>query len=116
MTTDSKVMTDAGIMALFDLGFQRFITLSIIKIVYAIGLGLIVLALVVSIIMGFIGGVMSGLLALIVGPIVALLYMVFFRMWLELVVVMFRIGENTSKLADKLAGGSAPAMPTGTGA
>lgn len=97
----------AGVAALFDFGFKRFITLSVIKVLYIIGLALMVLMGLGYIGVGFaVGGVLGGIGALIVVPIFLLLNAIFFRVWLELIVVIFRIGENTTKLVEM--GGGTP--------
>lgn len=99
---------DGGIAALLDFGFKRFITLSVIKVLYLLGIAVICLALVIALISSFTVGAMAVIGVLIVGPIVALLYLIFFRIWLELIVVVFRIGENTSKLVEMRGGPPAP--------
>lgn len=98
---------DAGLSALFDLSFKRFITLGVIKVLYLLGIALIALMWLVAVIGGFTQGFLSGLGALIFGSIIALLYIIFFRVWLELIVVIFRIGENTSKMVEQAGGTSA---------
>ncbi len=108
--TQITAATDAGISALFDFGFSRFITLSVIKTLYIVGLGLIGLMWIVVTIGGFAAGFLAGVGVLVVGAVAAVIYMVLFRVWLELIVVIFRIGENTSRLVE-LRGGT----PTPTG-
>jgi hypothetical protein len=110
---DSQRYNDGGIDALFDLSFQRFITLSVIKVLYLLGLALIALMWLIVVIGGFGQGFMAGLVALVVGSLAALLYVIFYRVWLELIVVLFRIGENTSKLVE--AAGRPPAGDVGPG-
>ena len=95
---------DAGFNALFDFGFKKFITLSVIKILYILGMGVIALVWLGALIVGFTQGIGVALGVLIVGPLIACLYLIFFRIWLELVVVIFRIGENTSKLVEMRGG------------
>jgi hypothetical protein len=95
---------DAGLAALLDFTFRRFITLSIIKILYILGMALIGLGWLLALISSFTQGIGAALVVLIVGPVIALIYLIFFRIWLELIVVIFRIGENTSKLV-QLQGG-----------
>lgn len=92
---------EGGLSALLDFGFTRFITLSIVKILYMLGMALIVLAWLGFTVSAFATSVAAGFGALILGPIVALLYLIGFRIWLELVVIIFRIGENTSKLVEQ---------------
>ena len=88
------------IAVLLDLSFTEFITTRIIKILYILGIffaGLGSLAVLV-------GGVTSGsvfgaLGALIITPIIFVLYVLIIRVWLELIIVIFRIAENTGRMA-----------------
>ena len=97
-------MQDKGFFgALFDLSFSEFITTKLIKILYIILLVIIAIGLVVGIVGGLVsmfsrGGFLTGLLTIIMTPIVAVLYVILARMWLELVIVVFRIAENTTEL------------------
>lgn len=47
------------------------------------------------------------LFALVLAPIAFLIYTILARVWLEIVIVLFRISENTQKIAD----GKPPARP-----
>lgn len=98
---------DAGFSALLDFGFKKFITLSVIKILYILGIAVIVLVWLGALISSFAMGTAAVVGVIIVGPLIAILYLIFFRIWLELVVVVFRIGENTSKLVE-MRGGQGP--------
>jgi hypothetical protein len=102
---------DAGLSALLDFSFKSFITLSVIKILYILGMVVIALAALVMLISGFSQGVGPGIVALILAPLVAIIYLIMFRIWLELIVVIFRIGENTSKMAGNLPTPIAPTVP-----
>jgi Domain of unknown function (DUF4282) len=95
---------DAGIGALFDFGFKKFITLGVIKVLYILGMAVIALILIIALIGSLTQGVLAIVGVLVVGPLIAGLYLIFFRIWLELVVVIFRIGENTSKLVEQRGG------------
>jgi hypothetical protein len=92
---------DAGIAALFDFSFNRFITLSVIKVVYLLGMVIIALMWLIAVISAFTQGALQGLGVLVVGTLFAILYLIFFRIWLELIVVIFRIGENTSRMVGR---------------
>ncbi len=97
---DTQNYDDAGIGAIFDLSFQRFITLSVIKVLFLLGLAFIALGWLTAVVGAFAqGGFGIGLLGLILVTIVALIYVIWLRITLEMIVVIFRIGENTSKLA-----------------
>jgi hypothetical protein len=96
---------DAGLGAMLDFGFNTFITLSVIKILYILGMALIALCWLIGVVMGFTQGALAGVGGLIVISIFAVIELIFLRVWLELICVIFRIGENTSKLVQ--AGGGA---------
>jgi hypothetical protein len=95
---DQNQFQHGGLEAIFDFGFSKFITLNVMRVLYALGLLVIALFWLIMVITSFTQGAVQGLLALIVGTIVALLYVIFYRVWLELIVVIFRIGENTSRM------------------
>ncbi len=86
--------------ALFDLSFSDFITVKIIKILFLIAIVLSAFAALAVVIAGIAGGVATGLVALIVSPFVFLLNVLWARIYLELIMVAFRIAENTQKMAD----------------
>ena len=89
---------------LFDFSFETFITPSIIKILFMLILAVIALGALGMIIVAFSQSVAAGLGMLIIGvPIGGFLYILFARVWLEIVVVLFRIEENTSVMAERSA-------------
>jgi uncharacterized membrane protein len=84
---------------LMDFGFTRFITLNVMKVLYMLGIALLCLYWLGIVIMGFtMGGVVGGLGAIVFGTILLLVQLIFLRVWMELIVVLFRIGDNTTKL------------------
>ncbi len=86
---------------LFDLSFSEFVTTRVIKVLFILG---IVGAAIGSLIMlgtGFKNGFGSGLIALILAPLAFLLWTLLARMWCELIIVAFRIAENTSRLVEQ---------------
>ena len=93
--------TSPSFSSLFDLSFSRFITLGIVKVLYVLVLILIAIGWLIGVISGFSQGAGAGIVGLVVVSIVALIQVIFARVWLELIVVIFRIGENTSALAAK---------------
>jgi hypothetical protein len=84
--------------ALFDLSFSEFITTKLIKILYVLLLILIGIGYLVAIIAGFADGFLRGLLAIITGGIGAAISVIMARVWMELIIVLFRIAENTTEL------------------
>jgi hypothetical protein len=87
--------------ALFDFSFSEFITTKIIKVLYIlaiIAIGLIALGF-------FIAAASQGganiVFGLIIAPIFFLLYVILTRVWLEIIIVLFRIAEYTREIAQQ---------------
>lgn len=94
---ESKSHTRKGFFAsLFDFSFEEFITTSLIKVIYAI---LVVLAGLGALVT-FLGFASQGgagfVLGLIVVPIAFFAYVILARVWLEFLVVVFRIADHTA--------------------
>ncbi len=87
--------------ALFDFSFSEFVTTKIIKILYGIFIVLAGVAALVAIIAGFSDSAGMGILMLILSPFLFLLYLIMARVWLELVIVIFRIAENVGEIAEQ---------------
>ena len=95
-------MEQKGLIAsLFDLSFTEFVTTRIVKFLYILGIlaaGIGGLAIVAS---GFSSGSgAAGAASLIVAPLAFLGYVMAARIWLEVVIVLFRIAENTGRLVE----------------
>ncbi len=90
------------VKALFDLSFTEFVTTRLIRFLF-------VLAIISSAIMAvfFVVAVVStgedlmGIVALVLAPVVFLLYVLFSRIICELLIVQFRIAENTGRLVER---------------
>ncbi len=86
---------------LFDLSFSSFITVKIIKFLY-------VIAIITSLFFGFlilIGGLSAmkqspkfGIFLLVFSPVFTFLSIIYSRVILEFILVMFKIEENTKNL------------------
>jgi hypothetical protein len=82
--------------SLFDVSFTSFVTIRIIKVIYIITLVLIGVAALVFVVASFADSVGAGLFVLIIAaPLVSLLYVIYVRVLLEIVIAIFRIAENT---------------------
>ncbi len=92
-----------GILAsIFDLSFSEFVTTRIIKIMFILaiaGAGLWSLILLAGAFSS--GSAGAILLSLIVIPLFFFLLVLWSRVSLELIVVVFRIAENTARLVEK---------------
>jgi hypothetical protein len=92
---------------LFDFEFKDFVTVRIIKVIYILGMILIGIGALIALVGGLSrGGGTSIIFTVLVVPLGALLMIIFFRVYLELVVVIFRIGENSTEIVRKLGAGS----------
>ena len=86
--------------SLFDLSFSEFITTKLIKFIYIIQIVSAALFCLISIIAAFANGIGAGLGTLVIAPIMFLFFIVFSRLWLELIIVIFRIAEHTQSIAE----------------
>ncbi len=91
--------TERGFLgALFDFSFTTFITTKIIKVVYGVAIFLCGLGALAFLIGGFSRSFLAGIGALILSPIIFILYVMLTRIWLELIIVIFRIAEHTAAI------------------
>ena len=85
----------------FDFSFRDFVTLKLMKFLYGLSLFFSGVTALIMIIMGFAGSVGYGILFLILSPLIFLFLAFISRVYLELMIVLFRIEENIAKLADQ---------------
>ena len=88
---------------LFDFSFSEFITTKVIK--FILGLAMVVNAIltIVFIFGAFRAGWLGGIIVLILSPLLYLVMMLFSRIYLELIIVIFRIAENLIAIRDSLS-------------
>jgi hypothetical protein len=85
---------------LFDFSFTKFITIRIVKVLFIIMIvlaGLWTLGLLISLVRE---GAGPALLGLIIAPLMFFFSVLMARVWLEVIVVLFRIAENTSRFVE----------------
>lgn len=87
--------------ALFDFSFSDFITIKLIKILYILGIIFSGIAAIMVIVNGFNISAGAGIIFLILSPLIFLLYVILVRVWLEIIIVIFRIAENTKQMVEK---------------
>jgi hypothetical protein len=99
--------------SLFDISFSSLITTKVIKVVYVISMIVIGLAALVFIIAAAASddGAGAVVFAIIVVPIFALLYLVYTRIILEVIIVLFRIMESNIELVEIQRSALGPAAP-----
>lgn len=95
MPPQGPMFEDAGgfFGSLFDFDFKSFVTPKIIKLIFMILLVLGAMWTLVVIAGAFRDGTLIGILVLILSPIIFLIVALFSRVYLELVIVLFRIYE-----------------------
>ena len=86
---------------LFDLSFTEFVTTRVIKLLFVIGIVFATIGALFVLISGFTQGFFAGIVGLILSPIVFLLYVLGARIWCEMIIVIFRIAENTGKMVEQ---------------
>ena len=107
-----------GLLAgLFDFSFSTFITLKFLRVIYGLLMALIVLFGLLFFARTASQGGTAFLFALVVVPVMMFVYLVFARIYMELIALFFRIGENTSILVAQAGGQTAggPGAPMGGG-
>jgi len=80
--------------SLFDFSFTEFLTIKIIKLLFILGIIGAALGSLFYLIKDF------GLSSLLIAPLIFIASVFLLRIWLELVMVVFRIADNTTQLVD----------------
>ena len=99
--TVSENNDNVGLGGLIDLSFEKFITPSVVKIIYILVIvmgGLMWLFAMIAGISNGIGGFIGGFLF---GGLFFLITVLVYRVFLELTMILFRIHDNTEKMANK---------------
>jgi hypothetical protein len=88
--------TDAAgfLRALFDFSFSTFITPKVVRFVYILATGLLVVAWLAWLAAAFAVSAGYGFLVLVIGPIVMLVYLALIRMTLEFYLAITRMSED----------------------
>jgi hypothetical protein len=109
--------------SLFDFSFKTFITPKIIKVIYGIVMVLAGLGALVFVVLAFRVNPIAGIFVLvIIAPLEFLIYVIMYRVLLEVVMAIFAIASNTGQMAASMGSpqGSAgyyaqPGMPPSAG-
>lgn len=101
-------MSQQGLFAtLFDTSFSSFITTKFIRILYIILILVLGVAAFVALFgfatafSEFMPWIVGFVLALPVAALVFLVYVILARIWLEIIIVVFRMAENIQRMADR---------------
>ena len=87
--------------ALFDFSFTEFVTTKIIKVLFALAIIGSAIMAVFYIAASFSSSSGLGILVLLLSPVIFIVYVILARVWLELIIVLFRIAEHVSEMAKK---------------
>lgn len=112
-------MPDQRFLAsLFDVSFSSLITTKVIKVIYVLSMVLIGLGALFFVVVAFTKSVVGGLITLLIlAPFFALLYLIYVRVLLEIVIAIFRIMETNVELVglqrerSQVPSSPAPAAP-----
>ena len=109
-------MDSKGIVGcLMDFSFKEFVTVRVIPILYIIGIAGAALAALFIMGAGFASGHgASGAMSLIVAPVFFVFSVLGTRIWLEVMIAIFRVAEHTRRLADQAEGQVPAPAPTQT--
>jgi Domain of unknown function (DUF4282) len=99
-------MTAKGFLrSLYDFGFTSLITLRIIKFVYALLVIIYSIFAVILLLALLATGKPAGiLLGIIFVPIFYLIYLIMLRIWMEVIVVFFKLGEDVHAIRHRAVG------------
>jgi Domain of unknown function (DUF4282) len=112
MTQDqtTKHQTKGFLASLFDFSFKSLIASRVIRVLYVLWMALLALGTIGLIITAFeINAAFGAVELLIVGPLCFLFNLIFARVLLELIMAIFAIQENTSRISP--IGWSSPLQP-----
>jgi hypothetical protein len=80
---------------LFDMSFSKFVTPSVIKLLFILAIVVVSLFALFTFIAGLVTITRGGFLLVILSPLYWLLGVIYARVFLELVIILFRIETNT---------------------
>lgn len=90
------------LQALFDLSFNQFVGLKIIKVIYALSIFSAGLIALVSIIAGFHSSLFLGILMLLIGaPLIFLLIVLYSRVLLEVILFNFQTADPKAETEEQ---------------
>jgi hypothetical protein len=91
----------AGFLSsLFDLSFSTFITTKLIKVLFVISIAVAAFCSLALVVSGFISSSLAGILMLLIGaPLLFFFYVIYARVMMEVLIVVFRSSEYLAEIA-----------------
>ena len=96
------------IKSLFDFNFNKILTAKVLRILYAVVVGVCVLAAVSFVIVGLSE---NDIAVIILGPLGSIVYLMFFRIIFESVIIKFQMAQDIRDIKNKYVP-SIPPPPT----
>jgi hypothetical protein len=99
----NKPQSTGFFAALFDVSFNTFVTSKLISVLYILAIIFIVIVAIFGIGSGFLklfDDFWAGFMRIVVTPLAALIWLVFVRITLELIIVIFKIADNTKEMVE----------------
>ena len=93
---------NVGFGDIFDLSFKKYVTPTVIRVLFILVMVFAGLWWLFIVIAGFSSNAGTGLGALVIGGVGFFMFILFYRVFFELVMVIFAIKENTKATADAL--------------
>lgn len=97
---------NVGFADIFDLSFKKYVTPTVIRVLFILVMVFAALWWLFIVIAGFSSSVGAGLGALVIGGVGFFMFILMYRVFFELVMVIFSIKENTKATADALQSNS----------
>ncbi|MDY6892573.1 MAG: DUF4282 domain-containing protein [Chloroflexota bacterium] len=86
---------------LFDFSFDEFITPTIIRLLFGLSIALSVVYIISMIWGAFVTSFGYGIVTLVLSPLLLLLFVIIARVYLEIIIILFRIASDVRDLVDK---------------
>lgn len=86
------------IKSLFDFKFNKILTAKVLRILYAVVVGICVLVAVSFVIVGLSE---NNIAAIILGPLGSIVYLMFFRIIFESVIIKFQMAQDIRDIKNK---------------
>lgn len=83
-----------------DLSFKRFVTPRLVRMLYVLSLLAALISAVSYMFSGFREGTFTGIFQMVTAPLAFLLYLIFARVTVELILAIFRIAEKLAPLSE----------------
>jgi len=100
----NKIKNNEFLKRLFDFSFKKFVTTKIIKFIFWVNVVIAAILSLLTVIGGFKESVALGILAFIFAPIFYIIYVAILRITLEVIAVLFRIGEYVEDISKNVSG------------